>query len=531
MRLVHFFLLFVLVTACKQNNAPEVVFEENKNMLSPRERYGQLFVDAQMAGIFPDGKTFVDCRPKFPTDQILSAYSIATEQKDFDISAFVSEYFDLPRAYATNFQSDPNRPVEEHINLLWDVLTRQPEDGDNGTLIPLPKPYVVPGGRFGEIYYWDSYFTMHGLMESDRDALIENMIDNFAYLIDTLGFIPNGNRTYFTTRSQPPFFASMVKLLGEAKGDKAGVLKKYLPELEKEYAFWMDGRNRVSSSNPAREHVVQVGEDAVLNRYWDAGDYPREEMYKVDVETWEASGREPEEFYRDIRSACESGWDFSSRWFEDSQNLTTIVTADIIPVDLNALLYNLELTLAEAYEENDQLTKAAEFLQKANRRKELVNQYCWDDQLGYYRDYNFVKKEYTPVISLAGAFPLYYKLADSTQAAACAKVLQREFLRPGGLVSTLNNTGQQWDAPNGWAPLQLIAIDGLKKYGHNDLANEIAKRWINLNKKVYKNTGKLVEKYNVEDMTLESGGGEYPVQDGFGWTNGTLEYLIDHQPK
>ena len=529
MRLFHFLLLFVLISACRQNSAPTVVFEENKSMLSPRERYGDLFVEAQMAGVFPDGKTFVDCRPKYPTDQILSAYSIATEQEDFDIAAFVDEYFELPKAYATNFTSDPNRPVEEHIELLWDVLTRQADEADNGTLIPLPNAYVVPGGRFGEIYYWDSYFTMQGLMVSDRDAMIENMVDNFAYLIDTLGFIPNGNRTYFTTRSQPPFFASMVDLLGKALGNRKETLVEYLPQMEKEYGFWMNGQNRVNLNNPSREHVVMLSPDSVLNRYWDAGDYPREEMYKVDVETWEASGREPEEFYQDIRAACESGWDFSSRWFADGKNLTDIITADIIPVDLNALLFGMELLLAEAYQENGQPQKAADYLQRANRRRALVNKYCWDETLGYYRDYNFVKKEFTSVISLVGAFPLYFNMADSSQADATAKVLQREFLRPGGLVSTPNNTGQQWDAPNGWAPLQFIAIDGLKNYGHQALANEIARRWIDLNIKVYKNTGKLVEKYNVEDMSLESGGGEYPVQDGFGWTNGTLLYLLDQE--
>lgn len=525
MRLITLILLLAVLSACKQ--APKVSFEENKNMLSPRDRYGDLFTEAQMAAIFPDGKTFVDCRPKYPTDQILGAYNLAKEEKDFDIASFVGEYFDLPKAYATNFQSDANRPVDEHINLLWDILTRTPDESDNGTLIPLPYSYIVPGGRFGEIYYWDSYFTMFGLREAGKVDMIESMVDNFAYLIDTIGFIPNGNRTYFTTRSQPPFFAAMVQLLGDVKGDKSGILKKYLPQLEGEYAFWMDGQRRVSAERPSLEHVVRLEEDIILNRYWDAGDYPREEMHKVDVEFMEESGREPEEFYTDVRAACESGWDFSSRWFEDSQNLTTIATADIIPVDLNALLYNLELCLAQAYQEQGQLDQAAPLLQKANQRKAAIQKYCWDADLGFFRDYNFVKKEFTPVLSLAAAFPLYFGIADSSQAIQTAQILQQDFLKAGGLVSTKNNTGQQWDAPNGWAPLQLIAIDGLKKYGENELAQEIATRWINLNKKVYKNTGKLVEKYNVEDMSLESGGGEYPVQDGFGWTNGVLLYLLN----
>lgn len=525
MRLINWIVLLALMVACKQ--APKVSFEENKNMLSPRERYGDLFFDTQMAAVFPDGKTFVDCRPKYPTDQILGAYKLAKEEKDFDIATFIGEYFDLPKAYATNFKSDPNRPVDDHINLLWDMLTRTPDEGDNGTLIPLPHPYIVPGGRFGEIYYWDSYFTMFGLRAAGKTEMIESMIDNFAFLIDTIGFIPNGNRTYFTTRSQPPFFAAMVQLLGDAKGDKSGTLKKYLPQLEQEYAFWMDGQNRVSTDRTKIEHVVLLEENLKLNRYWDAGDYPREEMHKVDVELMEVSGRAPEEFYTDVRAACESGWDFSSRWFEDAQNLSSIVTTDIIPVDLNALLYNLELTLAEAYQEAGRLEAAAPLLQKANARKMAIQKYCWDAELGFYRDYNFVKKEFTPVLSLAAAFPLYFGIADQLQADQIALILQKEFLKSGGLVSTKNNTGQQWDAPNGWAPLQLIAIDGLKKYGQNQLAQEIATRWINLNKKVYQNTGKLVEKYNVEDMSLESGGGEYPVQDGFGWTNGVLLYLLE----
>ncbi len=526
MRSIALLVLIIMTTfACQK--APAVQFEENKKMLSPRERYGQLFIDVQMAEVFPDGKTFVDCRPKYPTDQILGAYNMQKKEKDFDIKVFVAENFDLPKAYASNFTSDPNRSVEDHINVLWEVLTRNPDDKDPGTLVPLPQSYIVPGGRFGEIYYWDSYFTMLGLEVAGKTGMIENMINNFAYLIDTIGFIPNGNRTYFTTRSQPPFFAAMVQLLDQAKGDDGSAIAQYIPQLQKEYDFWMDGAEQVDASNPTAEHVVFLEEDITLNRYWDAGDYPREEMHKVDVEFHESSGRESAEFYADVRAACESGWDFSSRWFEDEQNLESIITNDIIPVDLNALLFNLELALARGYQKRGQLEEAAKFVQSAEQRKTAIIKYCWDESTGFFRDYNFVKQIFTPTTSLAAAFPLYFGVADSSQAAAVAEVLERDFLKPGGLVSTLNNTGQQWDAPNGWAPLQLIAIDGLKKYGQTELAAEVTNRWVALNTKVYQATGKLVEKYNVQDMSLESGGGEYPVQDGFGWTNGVLLYLIN----
>jgi alpha,alpha-trehalase len=132
----------------------------------------------------------------------------------------------------------------------------------------------------------------------------------------------------------------------------------------------------------------------------------------------------------------------------------------------------------------------------------------------------------TTVPSLAGAYPLFVGLATPEQAAACASVLGKDFLQPGGLVSTLNKTGQQWDAPNGWAPLQWVAISGLRRYGHAALADVVADRWIALNERVFRSTGRMMEKYNVVDMTLDAGGGEYPVQDGFGWSNGVLLRLL-----
>ena len=238
----HLFLIVAigLLFSCRQ--APTtVVPEETKQGLAPVERYGELFVDVQLAEIFPDGKTFADCTPKMTTDEIIERYAQQKSGADFDLAAFVAEHFEKPRQYASGFKSDPNRSAAEHINALWPVLTRQPDAATQGTLTPLPYPYIVPGGRFGEIYYWDSYFTMLGLQVAGKTEMIENMINNFAYLIDTIGFIPNGNRTYFLSRSQPPFFAAMVNLLTEEKGE--AVLTRYLPQLEKEYAF-LDGRPR-----------------------------------------------------------------------------------------------------------------------------------------------------------------------------------------------------------------------------------------------------------------------------------------------
>ncbi len=528
LHLLGLILLSIVFTNCRQNQDPPVEFVENKQMLPPNERWGDLFEAVQLAGVFPDGKTFVDCIPKYPTDQILASYSTVKDEPEFHLRAFVLENFELPPDYASDFETDPNRSISEHIKALWPVLTRQPDAETNGSLVGLKESYVVPGGRFREVYYWDSFFTMLGLQVDGETDLIYNMTRNFAHLIDTVGFIPNGNRTYYLTRSQPPFFAAMVALLAEARTDSA-IYTEFLPALEGEYDFWMNGSTELSAENRTVQHVVRLKDGQLLNRYFDRGDYPRAESFREDIETAKETDRPTADVYRHLRSGAESGWDYSTRWFADVQNLSTIHTTDIIPVDLNALLYNLEKTLATAYRLSDDEENATIFDQRASQRAEAIQSYCWDAASGFFRDYDFVADELTPVPSLAATYPLYFGIATQEQAEAVAASLEQDFLEAGGLLSTLNHSGQQWDAPNGWAPLQWMAYQGLKNYGLDELANTIRDRWIEVNIRVYENTGKMVEKYNVVDMSLEAGGGEYPVQDGFGWSNGVLQRFLQDQ--
>jgi len=200
---------------------------------------GALFEEVQMKSIFPDGKTFPDCLPKKDLDTINQEYQQQRDIPDFDLKKFVRENFELPKAYSQGYQSDINKPVKEHIGELWTILTRQP-DHEVSSLIPLPYSYIVPGGRFREIYYWDSYFTMLGLQVSKRIDIIENMVDNFAFLINEFGFIPNGNRTYYAGRSQPPFFALMVHLLSEEKGED--ILIKYKTVSKIKYGYERKGK-------------------------------------------------------------------------------------------------------------------------------------------------------------------------------------------------------------------------------------------------------------------------------------------------
>ena len=229
-----------------------------------------------------------------------------------------------------------------------------------------------------------------------------------------------------------------------------------------------------------------------------------------------------------LRAAAESGWDFSSRWFKNADDIHTIHTADIIPIDLNSLLYLLEDTIADATNTLLHPVTVRRFRKRATARKAAINQYLWSPSKNFYMDFNFHVGHSTQSFSLAAVFPLFVGIASKEQAEAVVKKLQAEFLKPGGLVTTLHGNGQQWDSPNGWAPLQWIAVEGLRRYGYDELADEITKRWMALVEKVFATSNKLVEKYNVVDGDGLGGGGEYVLQDGFGWTNGV--YLaMKHQ--
>src|SRR5579863_9433836 len=226
---------------------------------APDKIYGELFRDVQLSKVFPDGKTFVDCIPKRAPAGILSDYIARKKQPGFVLKKFVEENFDLPPEPADAYRTNKAEDIVTHVKNLWKVLKRAPDTAASSgpdslsSLLPLPYPYIVPGGRFREIYYWDSYFTMLGLKESGEYTMMENMVRNFAYLIDTYGHIPNGNRTYYLGRSQPPFFSVMVALLAEVKGDS--IYQIYLPAMEKEYNFWMEGSERLKSGQAFRRVV------------------------------------------------------------------------------------------------------------------------------------------------------------------------------------------------------------------------------------------------------------------------------------
>ena len=522
---------------------------------TPDQIFGELFHDVQMNRVFKDGKTFVDCTPKREPKAILSDYKKQKVTPGFSLADFVNQNFEVPVAPQVNYIQQ-EKDVTVHIKNLWGVLKREKDVKKEGSsLIPLPNPYIVPGGRFREIYYWDSYFTMLGLKESGETEMIENMIRNFAYLVNTYGHIPNGNRTYFLSRSQPPFFSLMVQLLAEIKGRQ--VFAEYLPVLEKEYQYWMEGADKIQNGT-AFKRVVRLEDGSLMNRYWDESTAPRQESYKEDIETAEkavqrmlmvskfkneAAQKKAEqalrvEMYQHLRAGAASGWDFSSRWFSDPNDISTIEVTSYVPVDLNSLLYQAELNLKLAYtllpgntptEIAKKSSMASLYDRNAQARKKAIDKYCWNEAKGMYADYHFVKKQSSDAVTLAAMFPLFMKIADKQRAEKQKEVLMRDLYKSGGFATTTLTAGQQWDAPNGWAPLQWITIKGLQNYYYTEEATAATERWVKLNKDVYSRTGKLMEKYNVVDTGLEAGGGEYPSQDGFGWTNGVLLALLSQK--
>jgi alpha,alpha-trehalase len=498
----------------------------------PPRDLGALFPAVQLAGVFEDSKTFVDARPRSVPNSIEKLYAGEHNASTFNLRAFVDSNFEIPRPVGRDFQTDTTQTMEEHIRGLWPVLTRAADSADaRSSLIPLPNPYVVPGGRFREVYYWDSFFTMLGLAESGRVELVRNMLDNFASLIATVGDIPNGNRTYYLGRSQPPFFAAMVGLYAKATDTTQAL--RYLNALEAEHAFWMNGADRINPGQAYRR-VVMMPEGVVLNRYWDDLPGPRPESYRADFQVAQAlpdSARGA--FYRNARASAESGWDFSSRWMRNPSDLKTLETTDLIPIDLNSLLYNAERTIAalRSFRKGPgDSAVAAQYNRDAERRRQSLLTAAYEPSDGYFYDVRWRTWErVTDRPTLAAASVLFFGLAQPFQAVSVANKLEHDFLKPGGFVTTNIPSGQQWDSPNGWPPLEWMTIEGLRRYGGVELANKARDRWLALNRRTYRTTGRMMEKYDVVDLSRRAGGGEYGLQDGFGWTNGVALALSAEQ--
>jgi len=496
----------------------------------PSVTWGPLYDAVEVAALFADQKTFADAVPRQAPERIQAEYRRQKNLPGFSLRAFVASHFNMPRRNAVSVTREPGQDVRGYVRRMWTVLRRPPDEAEPGSsLLALPHPYIVPGGRFSEIYYWDSYFTMQGLMQDGQVDLARDMLANIADLIRRYGHMPNGNRSYYLSRSQPPFFAAMVELVASHDGD--AIYRRYLPQLQAEYDYWMEGADKLAPGQ-AHRHVVRLRDGTLLNRYWDDRAAPRDESWRQDMETARQSNRPAAAVYRELRAGAESGWDFSSRWLGDGRRLATIHITDIAPVDLNSLMQHLEQVLGKAYALSGDGAKARLYAAKAGARAAAIRRLMWRARDRLYADYLWREAQQSPQLSAATVYPLYFAIATQEQAHAMAQTLRRDFLEAGGLATTRHMTGQQWDRPNGWAPLQYLAIEGLKRYGETALAQDIARRWIAANLRSYARTGVLREKYDIEALhPRDAAGGEYALQIGFGWTNGVLARLMADDPQ
>lgn len=410
--------------------------------------------------------------------------------------------------------------IEQYIVEQFELTTKTSQEvSDNhfapaNTIIDLPKPYLVPGDRFQEMYYWDSFFQCLGLRKLGQWQKIIDIAENIAYLIEQYGYMPNGNRTFYLGRSQPPFFGQIIKLIEESPLISKQQLDRFYKALKTEYYWWV-------------LHRTNVYESYGYSFYSSDRIAPRVECKTEDLQ-WAKNSLEPERVYENIRATCESGWDFSSRWFvqkassPESYHLSKLRTLQFAPIDLNCLLFDMRVQLQNYFGEE----AFSEYSINPQLRSYLIKNLCFDETTGMFKDYNTKQQKVSPHDTIATAFPLWLNLASSEQAEATAKNIEDKFLKKGGVITTTENSNQQWDSPNGWAPLQWICIQGLNNYGFTSLADTIKNRWLKTCQDNYSKTGVLEEKYNVIDPISKPQDGEYPNQRGFGWTNGVYLDLL-----
>lgn len=399
------------------------------------------------------------------------------------------------------------REVEQYIRTNWSACIRN-NIHDEGTLIGMPHPYVVPcaSGAFQEMYYWDTYFTNQGLLGHGLSEYVRNNTDNQLYLVNRFGFMPNGNRTYFLTRSQSPYLSMMVRDVYEAEGNKEWLLSAY-KGLKKEYGFWMRERMSPTGLNRYGQHASTAIQ---IENYFEV--CSRLKLEPV-LSNEEAQARQGAHFMAEFES-----WDFTPRYGLRCESYN--------PVDLNCNLYMYETNFAYFSKELG-LGEERYWLEQAEKRRLLLNHYCWDSDRKAFMDYDFEHGRRSEVLSAACYYPLFAGMADDEQAAAAhERLAELEF--PYGLTTCKplkHDTVFQWDHPNGWAPLQYIAVKGLLRYGYRESAARIAEKYLDTVTENFKATGNLWEKYNVQDGSTKVME-EYESPPMLGWTAGIYIFCL-----
>ncbi|OMJ23526.1 Trehalase [Smittium culicis] len=555
---------------------------------------GDILKAVQLSGIFEDDKTFVDKPTLVPEADVIAAFAkLGKNPSKSDIKAFVTANFgdetSLLRPANLNdwvpnpkFLGNINDPYlkgfASAINEIWKNLIREQDlsglcEGCTSSFLKINGTFVVPGGRFREFYYWDTYFSMEGMLLSELYDTVKGMIEIFFDYVNQYGFIPNGTRQYYLNRSQPPLLTQMVNIYYNATKDNA-FLVKAIPILKKEHAYWVHNHS-VNFTIPEK----CGNRFYTMYRYDVKNTLPRPEGYSVDYKLVNSEAIDVDvqkKMYAELSSAAESGFDFSSRW-ATNPNLTspdilkTLAVTDILPSDLNAIMYENEKLIAEFSkiastlaktedEKNAFLTDNYIYEKLSRRTYRGMMKFLFDKNTGMFNDYSISNKKSTVVWSVSNVWAYWY-LGDFIDADIANKawdyVSTVAAKNPGGLPVTNIDSGLQWDFPDAWPPLQYTTIKGLltsassveksnpersKKY--HDTALKLANSLVGssycgwyltggsipgLLDKLPNVTdnGHLFEKLNSTNFGFPAGGGEYTVQPGFGWTNGVVLWLLN----
>ncbi|XP_018333658.1 trehalase-like [Agrilus planipennis] len=519
--------------------------------------YGDILEAIQLSGIFSDSKTFVDLKLKKTVPITLEAFKdISKDGLDrAEIEEFVQTHFEnveaIEQVELTDFKRNQtflneicNATVQAFTRQLieiWPELSRKVKDEvyDNPeqySFIPVPNHFIIPGGRFREYYYWDSYWVIEGLLISEMYDTARQIIENFLYLVETIGFIPNGGRVYYLNRSQPPLLASMVSLYYNYTKDVAWV-EKHIDVVAKELAFWLANKTTT---------VQTENGNYTLARYYVPYSGPRPESYAEDFETasvWTDLDQR-QKTYVELKSGAESGWDFSSRWIFDesgnaNDNLSGIEASRIIPVDLNSFLCHGFRKVAELYEIIDQNVDSNLWYGVYKSWVEAVDSVLWNSDENIWLDFDIQLKRHRRAAYPTHVTPLWAGChspeKDKAELVRHAYnyLTERGLLAYlGGLPTSLLNTTQQWDFPNAWPPIQHLVVYSLVGNGvqeAEEAAHSIVKKWIDSNILGFIDSGEMYEKYDAEVPGQYGGGGEYTVQSGFGWTNGiAFKFIYDY---
>ncbi|XP_033323924.2 trehalase [Megalopta genalis] len=527
---------------------------------SPIYCKGPLLQTVQLAGIFPDSKTFVDLRQIHDPEETLANFNNLMNATNnmpsrSQVEQYVKENFadtsELLNSTLPDWKESPSilkrvqdpryRQWLSSLNGIWKNLAKKMADDvaanpQKHSLIYVNNTFVVPGGRFKEFYYWDSYWVIEGLLLSDMHQTAKGMIDNFLYMVEKYGFIPNGGRIYYLMRSQPPMLHLMVSRYLEFTGDY-DYLHSIISTLEMEFAFWQNER---------LTNVRKNGKTYKMAHYVVRSNGPRPESYKEDYEiAQQLPANSQEFFYNNIKAGAESGWDFSNRWFNGDTvggklGLVNISTEYIIPVDLNAILQQNARLLGQFHRILGNFRKAASYDKLAAQIQQAIDNVLWNEEKGVWLDYNLKTNQPRNTFYPTNVAPLYTMSYNQAQreeyALSAVKYLQSEGINSflGGTPSSLHYTGEQWDYPNAWPPLQSFIIMGLYKTGVQkavSFAELLADRWVSSNYIGFANTGQMFEKYDAIMPGRGGGGGEYNVQTGFGWTNGVIFEILDVFPR